>query len=60
MLDVIYRKARTRVSDLAATLSDEQLQAPVPATPRRTIHELFSHLVGCAADAASGRIVRAP
>src|SRR3981081_1896534 len=56
MLDIIYRKARARVADLAAMLSDEQLQAPVPATPRWTAHELLAHLVGCAADAASGRV----
>lgn len=60
MLDMIYRKARARVADLAATLSNEQLQAPVPATPRWTAHELLAHLVGCAADAASGRVDGAP
>lgn len=60
MLDMIYRKARARVADLVATLSDDQLQAPVPATPRWTAHELLAHLVGCAADAASGRVDGAP
>jgi hypothetical protein len=60
MLDTIYRKARARVADLAATLSDEQLQAQVPATPQWTAHELLAHLVGCAADAASGRVDGAP
>ncbi|MDT7756555.1 MAG: hypothetical protein QOH27_2453 [Mycobacterium sp.] len=60
MLDMIYRKARARVADLAATLSNEQLQAPIPATPRWTAHELLAHLVGCAADAASGRVDGAP
>jgi uncharacterized protein (TIGR03083 family) len=60
MLDVIYRNARARVADLAATLSDEQLLAPVPATPRWTAHELLAHLVGCSADAASGRVDGAP
>lgn len=60
MLDTIYRKARARVADLAATLSDEQLQAQLPATPRWTAHELLAHLVGCAADASSGRVDGAP
>jgi uncharacterized protein (TIGR03083 family) len=60
MLDMIYRKARARVADLAAMLSNEQLQAPIPATPRWTAHELLAHLVGCAADAASGRVDGAP
>ncbi|OBK70826.1 hypothetical protein A5651_20545 [Mycobacterium sp. 1274761.0] len=60
MLDIMYRQARTRVAGLAATLCDEQLQAPVPATPRWTAHELLAHLVGCSADAASGRVDGAP
>jgi uncharacterized protein (TIGR03083 family) len=60
MLEVIYRKARARVAELVVTLSDEQLQAPIPATPRWTAHELLAHLVGCAADAASGRVDGAP
>lgn len=60
MLDMIYRKARTRIVDLAGTLDQAQLQAPVPATPSWTTHELLAHLVGCAADAASGRVDGAP
>jgi uncharacterized protein (TIGR03083 family) len=60
MLDRVYRKARGRVADLAGTLSDGQLREPVPATPEWTVHELLAHLVGCAADAASGRLDGAP
>lgn len=60
MLDAIYRGARERVADLARTLDEEQLRAPVPATPRWTAHEVLAHLVGCAADAASGRVDGAP
>lgn len=60
MLDAIYRGARERVADLARTLGEEQLRAPVPATPRWTAHEVLAHLVGCAADAASGRVDGAP
>jgi len=56
MLDTAYRNVRTRVGDLAARLSDEQLEAPVPATPRWTVREVLAHLVGGAADAASGRL----
>ncbi|PND55641.1 hypothetical protein CRM90_21490 [Mycobacterium sp. ENV421] len=56
MLETIYRTARGRVQDLAATLTGEQLQSHVPATPRWTVHELMAHLVGCAADAVSGRL----
>lgn len=56
MLETVYRTARTRVRGLAATLTDEQLRAQVPATPRWTVHELLAHLVGVAADAVSGRL----
>jgi uncharacterized protein (TIGR03083 family) len=60
VLDTIYRKARFRVTDLVGTLGDGQFRAPVPATPRWTAHDLLAHLVGCAADAASGRVDGAP
>ena len=60
MLDSMYRKARARVADLAATLSDEQLQASVPATPQWTVHDVLAHLVGCASDAARGRVDGSP
>ena len=53
MLAMTYRNARARVFELAATLGAAQLQAPVPATPEWTAHEVLAHLVGCAADAAS-------
>jgi uncharacterized protein (TIGR03083 family) len=56
MLETTYRAARGRVRELAATLSDEQLRLPVPATPRWTVHELLAHLVGVASDAVSGRL----
>lgn len=56
MLEQTYRAARGRVSELAATLNDEQRLMLVPATPRWTVHELLAHLVGGAADAASGRL----
>lgn len=56
MLDMAYRNTRTRIRDLAETLSAEQLQARVAATPRWTVRELLAHLVGCAADAVSGRL----
>jgi uncharacterized protein (TIGR03083 family) len=60
MLERTYRAARGRVRELAATLSDEQLRLPVPATPRWTVHEVLAHLVGGAADAASGRLDGVP
>lgn len=60
LLDVSYRNARARVTELATALDDEQLQTRVPATPAWTAHELLAHLVGVAADAASGRLDGAP
>jgi uncharacterized protein (TIGR03083 family) len=56
MLETIYRETRARVCDLAASLSGDQLRTPVAATPNWTVHELLAHLVGCAGDAASGRL----
>ncbi|WP_100484070.1 maleylpyruvate isomerase N-terminal domain-containing protein [Mycobacteroides abscessus] len=55
-LDVAYRNARGRVAELAATLDEEQLQLPVPATPSWSVRELLAHLVGAASDAAIGRL----
>lgn len=60
MLDVSYRKARERIADLVTALGGDQLRAPVPATPGWTVHELLAHLVGVAADTASGRLDGAP
>jgi uncharacterized protein (TIGR03083 family) len=60
MLDVAYGRARGRVAELAAELTEEQLAARVPATPDWTVHELLAHLVGGAADTASGRLGGSP
>ena len=56
MFEVVYRDARGRLAELARALSAEQLRTPVAATPAWTVHELFAHLVGGAADVASGRL----
>jgi hypothetical protein len=56
MFDVVYRNARGRLAELAQGLSAEQLRTPVAATPEWTVHELFAHVVGGAADVASGRL----
>ncbi len=60
MLDVVYRDARGRLTTLAGALTGEQLRTPVPATSAWTVHELIAHLVGGAADTASGRLDGAP
>jgi len=60
MLDVVYRDARGRLTKLAGVLTAEQLRTPVPGTSAWTVHELVAHLVGGAADNASGRLDGAP
>ncbi len=60
MLEVIYRDARRRVTDLATALDDEQLRTAVFATPGWTVHDLLAHLAGGAADVSAGRLDGAP
>jgi uncharacterized protein (TIGR03083 family) len=60
MSDEVYRNARERLAELAGALGPEQLRIPVPATPRWTVHELIAHLVGGAADVATGRLDGVP
>ncbi len=60
MVEGVYRDARHRLAGLVAELTQLQLQVPVPATPAWTVHELVAHLVGGAADVASGRLDGAP
>jgi len=60
MFDVVYRDARGRLTRLVGALTGGQLRTPVPATSAWTVHELVAHLVGGAADTASGRLDGAP
>ena len=52
MFDELYRNVRIRVTELAATLTDEQLATRVPGTPEWTGRQLVAHLAGVAADMA--------
>lgn len=56
----LYRDARHRLAGLVDELTVRQLRVRVPATPAWTVHELLTHLVGRAADVASGRVDRVP
>ncbi|BBX85538.1 hypothetical protein MAUB_34110 [Mycolicibacterium aubagnense] len=56
VLETAYRDARQRIGALARELSAEQLRTPVPATPDWTVHDVLAHLVGGAADVATGRL----
>lgn len=45
-----YRAARERVSEIAAGLTDDQLNTVVPAAPKWTVRDLLGHAVGVADD----------
>lgn len=59
-LGAIYRRGREDVSALVRTLGTEQLQAPVPACPGWSVHDVVSHLAGLATDAVNGRLHGTP
>jgi Mycothiol maleylpyruvate isomerase N-terminal domain len=56
----MHRDARLRLTLLGGTLGAEQLGTRVPGTAAWTVHEVFAHLVGLAADVAAGRLEGAP
>jgi hypothetical protein len=49
-----YMDARARVLDLIPTIADEQYALSVPGTPKWTVHDLLSHIVGCPIELAAG------
>lgn len=51
-----YEDTRTRVVELARSLSDEQLTRMMPATPDWTGRDLIAHMVGIAVDTSSGNV----
>jgi uncharacterized protein (TIGR03083 family) len=51
-----YSDARTRVFSLVGDLSDDEAATNVPSTPRWTVRELVSHLVGGPADMLAGNL----
>ena len=56
----LYRTNVDAVTALAQGLTEEQLAAPVPATPEWSVREVLAHLAGSPADALSGRMDGAP
>jgi len=56
----LYREHVEAISQLAPTLTDEQLATAVPGTPAWTVHDVLAHLAGCASDAVTGRMDGAP
>jgi uncharacterized protein (TIGR03083 family) len=54
MFDALYRDSRSRVAELARSLTDEQLATRIAACPEWTARQLVAHLVGVAADIVNG------
>lgn len=50
-----YADARPRIVALVGSLSPAELETPVPGTPKWTVHNLLSHLVGGPVDFSQGR-----
>jgi len=51
-----YAAAHDRLVALVATLTDDKLATPVPATPGWTVHDVLAHLVAVPTDGLAGRI----
>ncbi|MGV8849345.1 MAG: DinB family protein [Propionibacteriaceae bacterium] len=56
----MYRECNADAIALVESLTPEQLDARVPATPEWSLHQLAAHLVGTASDAVTGRMDGAP
>jgi uncharacterized protein (TIGR03083 family) len=56
----LYRRHVAALSELAPTLTEEQLASTVPGTPAWTVREVYAHLAGGASDAVTGRMDGAP
>lgn len=56
----LYSATRARVTELAQSLSPEDLATRVPACPDWTVHDVISHLAGVAADFSTGNLAGAP
>lgn len=52
----VYEDTRTRVIDLARTLSEEDLARQMPATPDWSAKDLIGHMVGIATDTSQGNV----
>jgi len=51
-----YAEARPRIVAMLEGLSADELATPVPGTPKWTVHNLLSHLVGGPVDFSEGRL----
>ena len=51
----LYQQQRHDLMTLARSLTDQQLQVTVPASPAWSVHDVVAHLVGITADLNAGR-----
>jgi uncharacterized protein (TIGR03083 family) len=56
----LYSGTRQRVTDLVASLGDDELETHVPACPRWNVRDVVSHLVGNIEDVNAGRLTVPP
>jgi uncharacterized protein (TIGR03083 family) len=49
----VYRASHARTSEIAVSLTDEQLETVVPAAPKWTVRDLLGHIVGVAGDVSA-------
>ncbi|MEY2458280.1 MAG: hypothetical protein QOG30_110 [Acidimicrobiaceae bacterium] len=55
-LSAIYATSRTRLLELAASLSPQQLRTPLAATPPWVVLDGYRHLTGVCSDFLDGRL----
>ena len=55
-----YLTARSRLVDLLATLTDDQLASSVPATPGWSVRDVVAHMAAITTDALAGRLTGIP
>jgi uncharacterized protein (TIGR03083 family) len=54
--DVLYLDTRTRITDLARSLSADELETKAPATPEWAVRDILCHLSGVLADILAGNL----
>lgn len=54
--DEHYRATRQRLTELAATLTDDDAATSVPACPGWTVKDVYAHLAGVCADSVAGNL----
>jgi uncharacterized protein (TIGR03083 family) len=55
-IGTVYAAGRARVTDLVMSIDPVQAEAPVPACPEWSVHDVVAHLTGVCADILAGNI----